>query len=151
FTLGKLDGSRQMNALAKITAQHENDPWFRVAILSSVHDSPAQFFKLLLTEKGALDNADFLSQLASLIGGKHDPREIGLFLSSLPSMKQPEAGLSGLAKGMKLVGVKSLRVPGAEDVLKRFLDSPSESVQKAAWETARYLELRALVQKAGVD
>ena len=151
FTLGKLDGSRRMNALAKITAQHESDPWFRVAILSSVHDSPAQFFKLLLTQKGALDNADFLSQLASLIGGKHDPREIGPFLSSLPSMKQPEAGLSGLAKGMKLAGVKSLRVPGAEGVLKRFLDSPSEPVQKAAWETARYLELRALVQKAAVD
>jgi len=52
---------------------------------------------------------------------------------------------------MKLAGVKSLRVPGAEGILRKFLDSPSEPMQKAAWETARYLELRALIQKAAVD
>ena len=151
FTLGKLSGSRPMEALAKIATQHESDPWFRVAVLSSVHDSAGPFFQLLLAKKGSLDNVDFLSQLASLIGGKHNPDEIGRFLNSLLSLKQPEAGLSGLAKGLKLAGVKSLRVPGAEGLLRKFLNSSSEPMQKAAWETARYLELRTLVQQAAVD
>ncbi len=151
FTLGKLSGDRQMNALSKIAAQHGSDPWFRIAILSSVHDSPAQFFQLLLAKKGSLDNVDFFSQLASLIGGKHDPDEISRFLNSLLNVKRPEAGLFGLAKGMKLAGVKNLRVPGAEAILQRFLNSASEEMQKAAWETARYLELPGMVQRAAVD
>jgi putative membrane-bound dehydrogenase-like protein len=151
FTLGKLNGRRQMNALATIAAQHASDPWFRVAILSSVYDSPAQFFQLLLAKKQCLDNVDFISQLASLIGAKHDPGEIGHFLRSLLNLKQPEASLSGLAKGMKLAGVKNLRVPGAEDILRKFLNSSSEQMQKAAWETAHYLELPSLVQRAVVE
>jgi len=151
FTLGKLSGSQSMNAMAKIAAQHGSDPWFRIAILSSIHDSAGQFFQLLLAKPGALDNADFLSQLSSLVGGKHDPNEIGRCLSSLPGLKQPEAGLLGLAKGLKLAGVTGLQVPGGEGILRRFLNSPSDQVQKAAWETARYLKLPALVQKAAVD
>jgi putative membrane-bound dehydrogenase-like protein len=151
FALGKLSGSRPMSGLAEIATQHGSEQWFRIAVLSSVHDSAAQFFQILLEKRGPLNNADFLFQLASLIGGKHDPGEIGRFLNSILSMKQPEAGLSGLAQGMKVAGVKALRVPGAEGTLRRFLDSPSEPLQKAAWETARYLELRGLVQKAAVD
>src|SRR5207249_4276775 len=91
---------------------------------------------------------DLLSQLGSLIGGKHNAGEIGRFLKALGTQASPDAGLKGLARGLKLAGVKNLSIPDAGASLSRFLQSPSEPVQAAAWETAHYLELRGLMQKA---
>src|SRR5207247_1091099 len=44
FTLGQMRGERVMGALADLASQHAGDRWFHVAVLSSVHDSAAQFF-----------------------------------------------------------------------------------------------------------
>ena len=151
FTLGQINGERAMGALAKLASQHASDRWFRIAVLSSVHDVAGQFFDRVKSTKQLLSDPEFLSQLASLIGAKHDPREIAHFLSALPQLKQPDAGLSGLSKGLRLSGVKAVRVPGAEALLVRYLNSPSEQIQDAAWETARYLEMPELAKKAMAD
>lgn len=151
FTFGQLRGERVMHALAEIGSQHASDQWFRVAVLSSVGDSASQFFHRLGPKKELLNQPDFLSRLASLIGAKHNPREIACLLGALPGLKQPDAGLSGLTKGLKLAGVKAVPLPGAEGLLIKFLNSPSEQVQKAAWETARYLEMPELIRKATAD
>jgi putative membrane-bound dehydrogenase-like protein len=151
FTLGQMSGERVMTALAELASQHANDQWFRVAVLSSVRDSAIQFFDRMVSKRKLAEQPELLSQLASLIGAKHDPREIAHFLGEMPKVKQPDAGLSGLARGLQLAGVKSLRVPGAEALLIRFLNSPSEQVQNAAWETARYLEMPELTRQATAD
>jgi putative heme-binding domain-containing protein len=151
FTLGQVSGERVMGALADLASQHANDRWFQVAVLSSVHDSARQFFDRLLSKSNLLDKSELLSQTASLIGAKHDPGEIAHFLGTLPRLKQPDAGLSGLTRGFQLAGVRTLRVPGAEALLSRFLNSPSEQVQKAAWETAGYLEMPKLSKRASAD
>ncbi|PYV92638.1 MAG: hypothetical protein DMG05_03915 [Acidobacteria bacterium] len=148
FTLGQLSGPRSLQALTRMSTQRAGDPWFRIAILSSVHDSASQFFQLLLSRQESRGSPQFVSQLASLIGAKHDPSEIGRFLSSLLKLKEPEPALSGLAKGLKLAAVRGVRVPGVEGAMMKFLNNPSEPVQQAAWETARYLELPALTRKA---
>ncbi|MCI0421951.1 MAG: c-type cytochrome [Acidobacteria bacterium] len=148
MTLGSSKDRRALATLAEITLQRAADPWFRTAILSSVAESASEFFDRLRAKNPSLDNADLLNQLGSLIGGKHDPGEISRFLKALNAQKQPDAGLKGLARGLKLAGVKNLNVPGAEASLSKFLKSASEPVQAAAWETARYLELRGLMQKA---
>ncbi len=157
LTLGQIKAGRErggglerraLNALADIASQHAADRWFQVAILSSVSDSAAELFHLLRSKGNAFEHADFLRQLAALIGARHDPGEITRFLSALDQLPQPEAALSGLARGFKMAGVNGLRVPGADAALTKFLQSPSEKLQQAAWEAARYFELRALVQKA---
>jgi len=151
FTLGQLKDRRALDALAEIALRRSGDRWFQTAILSSVADSASQFFHLLVAKNPAWENDAFFTQLASLIGAKHDPGELSRFLAAMSKRSRPEAGLTGLSKGLRLAGVRNLQVPGAEAALSKLLDSPSEPVQKAAWEAARYFELRALIRKAAVD
>ena len=151
FTLGQINGEARLGALAELASHHANDHWFRIAVLSSVHDAAAQFFDRVRSTKELLSEPEFLSQLASLIGAKHDPREIAHFLGALPQLKQPDAALSGLSKGLRLSGVRALQVPGAEALLARYLNSPSEQIQEAAWGAAGYLEMPGLTRKAAAD
>jgi putative membrane-bound dehydrogenase-like protein len=151
FTLGQMSGTGVMQALTKLASQHGGDRWFRVAVLSSVHDSPSQLFDGLLAKKQLLNDREFVGQLAALIGARHNPAEIAHFLTALPRLKQPDAALSGLSRGLRLADIKTIRVPGAERQLARYLNSPSDAMEKAAWETARYLEMPGLVRKAEVE
>jgi putative membrane-bound dehydrogenase-like protein len=148
FTLGNSKDKRALAALVDLTLQRAADPWFRAAILSSVAESASDFLDRLRAKEPSMDNPELLSQLGSLIGGKHDAGEISRFLKALATFARPDAGLKGLARGLKLAGAKHLSVPDAEMSLSKFLKSPAETVQAAAWEAARYLELRSLVHKA---
>jgi len=148
MTLGNSKDRRALAALVDLTLQRAADPWSRTAILSSVAESASEFFDRLRAKRSLLENPDLLNQLGSLIGGKHDAGEIGRFLKALGTQPNADAGLKGLARGLKLVGVRNLPVPGAESSLSAFMKSTSEPVQAAAWEAARYLELRGLMQKA---
>jgi putative membrane-bound dehydrogenase-like protein len=151
FSLGQMRGERVMGALSALASQHVADPWFRIAVFSSIHDSTPQFLDRVLSNKKLLNEPAFLSQLAALIGAQHDSVEMGRFLGVLPQLSQPAVALSGLSKGLKLSGAKAVRIPGAEALLARYLNSPSDQTQKAAWEAARYLELPDLIKKATVD
>jgi len=148
MTLGSSKDRRALATLVDLALQRAADPWFRTAILSSVAESASDFLDRLRAKRPSLDNPDLLNQLGSLIGGKHDAGEIGRFLKVLGTQASPDAGLKGLARGLKLAGVKHLSVPDAEASLSKFFKSTSEPVQAAAWEAARHLELRGLIQKA---
>jgi putative membrane-bound dehydrogenase-like protein len=148
MTLGNSKDHRALAVLVDLALQRATDSWFRTAILSSVADSASEFFHRLRAKRPSLENPDLLAQLGSLIGGKHDAGEISRFLKALVTQTNPDAGLRGLSRGLKLSGVRNLTVPDAEASLSTFMKSGSESVQAAAWEAARYLELRGLVQKA---
>jgi len=151
FTLGQLKDARAMDALAEMAARQSENQWFRLAILSSVADRSSQFFHLLRAKDASFENKEMFSQLAALIGAKHDAAELSKFLGSLSGLKQPETALAGLNKGLKLANAGKLRIAGAEASLLPFLNSGNEAVHKAAWETARFFELRALIQKALAD
>jgi putative membrane-bound dehydrogenase-like protein len=148
MTLGSSKDRRALPVLVDLALQRASDPWFRTAILSSVADSASDFFDRLRAKRASLDNPDLLNQLGSLIGGKHNAVEIGRFLKALGTQANPDAGLKGLARGLKLAGVKNLSVPDAEALLSKFLKSASEPIQAAAWEAARHLELRGLMEQA---
>ena len=151
FTLGQLKDTRALNALADLAWQRSEDQWFRLAILSSAADQASSFYALLRTKKPDWENADLFAQLAALIGAKHDAGELMRFLASLGKLKKPEVALTGLAKGIKLAGVKNLQVAQAEALLAPYLNHVNNKVQAAAWDLARYFELRALVTKATSD
>ncbi|MGH9937454.1 MAG: PVC-type heme-binding CxxCH protein [Blastocatellia bacterium] len=151
FTLGELKEKRAMNALADLAIRHGENQWFRLAALSSVADQSSQFFHLLRAKSPSFENKEMFAQLAALIGAKHDAAELSKFLGALSGLNQPETALAGLSKGLRLANVSKLPIAGAEASLLPFLKSDNEALQKAAWETARFFELRALVQKALAD
>jgi hypothetical protein len=151
FTLGQIRGERATEALVDLASRHADDRWFRIAVLSSVQDSAIQFLDRGLLKKKLADQPELLSQLASVIGAKHDPAEIAHFLGALSKVKQPDAALSGLSRGLELGGVKALRVPKAEALMTNFLHSRYEQIQQAAWETVRYIEIPELTRQAAAD
>jgi putative membrane-bound dehydrogenase-like protein len=151
LSLGDLHDPRSLNALAEIIGSRQQEPWFRLAVLSSASNHAAEMFAAMLGRRQDFGSGEFLSQLASLIGIKHDTNEVARFLAGLGHAKTPQAGLAGLARGMRLAEVSKLRVPGADAILTRYLQTGSEAVQTAAWEVARYLELDALVERAARD
>lgn len=151
FTLGQLKDQRAPNALADLAVSRSDDQWFRLAILSSAADQSSKFFHLLRAKNPSFENKEMFAQLAALIGAKHDANELSKFLSALVGLKQPDAAMAGLTKGLKLANVSKLQVAGAEASLLPFLNSEQEDTQRAAWETARFFELRQLVQKALAD
>ncbi len=156
FTLGKSTDSRALLALTELARDHGGEPWFRVAILSSLNETASEFFHLYLSRNQFQLNPAFLDQLAALIGAKHDATEIRRFLTVedvlLPQHpNEGAAGLFGLARGLQLAGVHDLAVGGAEGRLADFLNQPAPSVQKASWEIAEHLQLNGLVQRASRD
>ncbi|HKQ80109.1 MAG TPA: PVC-type heme-binding CxxCH protein [Blastocatellia bacterium] len=151
FTLGQLKDNRAMDALAYMAISRGEDQWFRLAILSSVADKSSQFFHLLRAKNPSFENKELFAQIATIIGARHDFGELSKFLAALAELKQPEAALIGLNKGLHLANVSNLQSPGAEASLLPFLNSEHESLQTAAWETARFFEMRQLVQKAMAD
>ena len=114
MTLGTSKDRRALAALVDLALQRAADSWFRTAILSSVADSASEFFDRLRAKRPSLENPDLLSQLGSLIGGKHDAGEISRFLKALGHPDESRCRSEGVGRGLKLAGVKNLIVPDAE-------------------------------------
>src|SRR5215510_7555881 len=93
FTLGQLKDKRAMDALADLTIRRGEDPWFRLAILSSVADQSSQFFHLIRAKNPSFENKEMFAQLATIIGARRDSTELSKFLAALAKLKQPEAAL----------------------------------------------------------
>jgi putative membrane-bound dehydrogenase-like protein len=151
LSLGEFQDPRTLPALADIIGPHEQDRWFRLAVLSAASNRASEMFEAMLSRHQDFGTGEGLDQLGSLIGIKHDSSEVARFLTGLSHAKTPQAGLTGLARGMSVAGVSQLSVPGADAALSRYLQSRSEAVQTAAWEVARHLELTALVERAARD
>ena len=151
LSLGEFQDPRSLPALAEIIGSHEEDHWFRLAVLSSASNRAAEMFETMVGRHQDFGTGEVLDQLASLIGIKHDPNEVARFLSGLGHAKTPEAGLAGLARGMSVAGVSELRVPGADAILNSLPAKRLRSCANAAWEVARHLELNALVDRAARD
>src|SRR5262249_35439419 len=144
------DRKRAVTSLAAIAGPRQADRWFRLAVLSSVANNPLDLFQAMAALHQPA-GGEMLGQLAGLIGTKHDPGEVAGFLAAVAREPKPDVALSGLAHGMQLAGVSELRVPGADGLLARYLESDQPSVQSAAWEVARHLELAALIERAQKD
>ena len=156
LTLGQLKDPRALAVLTDLARDHGGEPWFRVAILSSLNDTASDFFHLYVSRNPFQLNPIFLRELASLIGAKHDPAEIRRFLA-VEQVLVPQhpnegaAGLFGLAKGLRLAGAHDVTIGSAEARLEEFLNSPLESVQTAAWQVAEHFQLGGLAQRASRD
>jgi putative membrane-bound dehydrogenase-like protein len=151
LTLGYLKGPATLRALADLAHAHASDPWFRVAILSSVADSASPFYHMLLAKGQSWTDPQMLVDLSALIGARQNRGELSRWFASLPGLSQPDKALAGLTRGLKLSTARRLQVPGAEAVLTRLLETDNEPVQQAAWEASRYFKLDALLRRASQD
>jgi putative membrane-bound dehydrogenase-like protein len=151
LTLGQLKDKRSFDALLQVAHARSADPWFRVAVLTSVADSASPFFHAALARGEDWVDSQMLAQLSALIGARQNSGEMARWFAAAARMREPGPALEGLTRGLKLVGAKRLQVPGAETALAKLLTSGSEPVERAAWETSRYFELSSLVKKAAAD
>jgi len=145
LSLGNSRSAAARNAVVEIAAKNQDDKWFRLAALSSAADDPARFFAAV-AEKGPV-NKDLTGLAASLIGARKQPAEIQTFVPLLAKSKDPNAGLAGLARGLRLVGARGLKAPGLESVLSEYLNDGVES----AWDVAQHFEIKGLVDRASAD
>src|SRR5205814_284460 len=90
LTLGRVEGQRALDTLAALAiaggaSDHPlSDQWFRIAILSSAADRPFQLFERLPARDGRWQEPAFLTQLAALIGARHDRRDMAALVAGLP-------------------------------------------------------------------
>ena len=151
LTLGELRDNRALVTLADLAHRDATDPWFRIAILSSVADAAAPFFGMLVAKGESWTDPQLAIEASAMIGGRQNPAELTAWFAALPKFTQPERYLAGLTRGLRLVGARNLKVPGAEQAFARLLASGSDPAQRSAWEASRYFELTALIQRARQD
>ena len=151
LTLGEWKDARQLGTLAELAHRDSADPWFRIAILSSVADAVSQFFQILVAKGEGWADPQLALEASAMIGGRQNPAELAAWFAALPKLQQPERYLAGLTRGLRLVGARSLKVPGAEQAFARLLASGTDEVQRTAWEASRYFELTALIERARKD
>lgn len=151
LTVGEWKENRTLPVLAQIAHQDSSDPWFRIAILSSVADAAAPFFHMLIAKGEDWADAQLAIEASAMIGGRQNPAEMAAWFGALPKVRQPEKYLAGLTRGLRLVGARNLKVPGAEQALARFLSSGDDALQRTAWEVSRHFELAALITRASQD
>ncbi len=148
FTLGQIDTPASRSLLGKLIAEHGEDRWFRVAVLTSVANKPGEFLRVLQSQKKGLEHADFVQQLAQVVGARKDRGEIETLLEVAGN---ESTAYLGLARGMKLAGGPRLASPKAEAVFRRVLASAPEKVQQAAWTAARQFDMPGVFAKALTD
>lgn len=151
LTLGYLKDPGMLKALAELAHDHAADPWFRVAILSSVEDSASPFYHLLLAKGETWTDPQMLVELSALIGARQNRGELSQWFAALPKLRQPDKELEGLTRGLKLANAHRVQAAGVEAAITRLLASGSEPVQRAAWEASRYFELDNLLRRASSD
>jgi putative membrane-bound dehydrogenase-like protein len=151
LTLGDMKDRRALGTLAELAHARSADPWFRVAILSSVADAASPFFHMVLSKGESWTDPELLVELSALIGARGDKTELSQWFNALPKLNAPDKDLAGLTRGLKLANARNLQVAGAEQALTKLLTSPSEPVQRAAWEASRYFELAGLIRRASQD
>lgn len=148
YTLGLIDTPAARQLLGKLIAEHGEDRWFRTAVLTSVANKPADFLRVLQSQKKGLEHADFLQQLSQVIGARKDRGEIETLLAVAGN--EP-AAYNGLARGLKLAGGPRIVSPKAEASFRQIFASAPESVQQAAWTAAAGFDMPGIFAKALAD
>lgn len=109
YSLGAASGAQRNTALSKIAIKDGGDPWFRLAILSSLHQGSGDVFESVVSDKAFRNTShgrEFLLALAKQIGADNRQGDIAAVLKSLgnlPAAEQPlaESLVTTLAEQLK--------------------------------------------------
>ena len=136
-TLGELPANIAFKPLVEIAADHMEDPWFQVAVLSAAADDPVRWFRAMIrneefTSGGTEGRQLFLRRLTSMIGARQKARELTAVLAAVlnaagdADLWWPALSLEGLAEGLKRGTESEVNLPRrAQQILLEFLSKPN--------------------------
>jgi putative membrane-bound dehydrogenase-like protein len=89
FTLGEVDDTRAVKALANIAVRDQHDKWMRTAVLSSSYKRLAPLLSALLAAPSFAngDGVEMLKEIAFMLSARSEPAEIERALSSVARLK----------------------------------------------------------------
>jgi putative membrane-bound dehydrogenase-like protein len=97
FSLGAVRGEMPTRALAKLARRDASDPWFRLAILSSVNSRSGAVLRLLLADRefrAVAHGRELLAALAAIIGSANRPEEIAALAQGVDVLPETEQALA---------------------------------------------------------
>ncbi|MDA1053448.1 MAG: c-type cytochrome [Planctomycetota bacterium] len=97
FSLGAATGTERKAALSRLAVSDGSDPWFRLAILSSLYQGSGDVFESVVSNQEFRDaphGREFLLALAKQIGTNHRQDEIAVVLKSLSDLPDAEKPLA---------------------------------------------------------
>jgi putative heme-binding domain-containing protein len=122
LVLGQLDSTstrsepqgtdRRVKPLARIVERDYADPWTQVAVLSSSAGIAAELWSNISNEfksEGSPAKSALVARLGSIVGARHDSRELELFMTSVTAKVEANtwwqlAAMNGLASGLRASG-----------------------------------------------
>jgi putative heme-binding domain-containing protein len=119
FTLGESKDPARIKTLAEIVRQGARDRWMRAAVLNSLKDGAGEIFGQLIGDarfQGSSGGAEFLQQLAGVIGTKNNSAEVEAVLNALANNADSDAGflsVRGLGDGLRNAGTSLASVDTA--------------------------------------
>jgi putative membrane-bound dehydrogenase-like protein len=146
LSLGNFTSAAARGAVVQIAATNIKDRWIRMSALSSAAGAPVEFYQAL-SARGVEVPKDLLASIGGLVGTRKSPSEIQAFITRLPKRESAEEGLRGLATGLRLVGARQLPGTGIEAALSSHLNAGVD----AAWDVARFFELKSLIDRASKE
>ena len=100
FSLGEIEGSPRLEVLTALAKRDADDPWIRMAILTSLSDGADQVLSTLLADGDFHGAPDLFRELARLVARKNDPDEFSRMLTAFGHLSEAED--SGLALSLVL-------------------------------------------------
>jgi putative membrane-bound dehydrogenase-like protein len=111
FSLGNVKGEMPTKALVKLAQRDGADPWFQLAVLSSVSERAGQVFLLLggeATFRAGAPGRTFLSTLAGQIGAANRQEDVAAVLRALDALTEEDKALT-----RDIVRALAARLPAA--------------------------------------
>lgn len=144
------------------------DPWVRIAVLTSAADNAGRWFRTLVESPKFADTEsegkkDFLRRAAAIVGARHDDTEMTAVLARIRSERATKAtwwrkaGLDGLGDGLTQGSGSGLRLAKSQPILLSLLSESGPEIGLAALRVAGRVQLdnstalrRLIAQKSGV-
>ena len=141
-----LSRQRVFTTLHQIELGHIEDPWFRIAVLTSAAENAGAWLRTILDTPGYQGNApegkkDFVRRAASIVGARRRDDEIARLLTLLSRDAGQEgrwwreAGFEGLTQGLKQGGATT-RLRGSQPILVRLLSTGGADLRPVLLELA---------------
>ena len=141
-----LSRQRVFTTLHQIALGHIEDPWFRIAVLTSARDNAGTWLRAMLDTPGYPGNAsegkkDFVRRAASIVGARRRDDEVASLLTLLGRDAGSEAtwwrqaGLEGLSQGLKQGGAMT-RLRRSEPIVVSLLSASGADLRPAVLELA---------------
>ena len=147
-----LPARQTFRTLQQIALGHLEDPWFRIAVLTSAADNAVGWFRTMLRSPGfggtpSEGKKDFLRRAAAIVGARHRDTKITDVLAMVRSGRGTSsawwqtAGLEGLGKGLSQGSGGRIRLPRGQSALVSLLSESGPEIGTAALELASRVEL----------